>query len=85
MQVTNHFNWSTSDQTCFENTPNYFIKQNLLPFSNKNENVHPKYHNLLQINTDIISQLVFVPNMITRANPVKRPIDHNTDEIRSNP
>ena len=47
------------------------------------ENLHHKYYSLLQTKNENISQLDFLPKMITRASTATRPIDHNNDEIRS--
>ena len=66
---------NTLDQSCFENFSNHFTEQELLPFLIKAENTHPKYLHLLQINTDIFSQLEFLPDN-TRAITAKRPLGH---------
>ena len=44
----------------------------------------PIFFNLLRINAEIISHLEFLPSTITRTIPANRPIDHITDETRSN-
>ena len=67
----------------FGNFSNQFTEQELLRFLNKTENVHPKNFNLLQINTEINSQMELLPNMTTRETTANRPITHNTDEKRS--
>ena len=57
--------WITSSRNCLENFSNPFTKTEILPFLIKIENVHPKNANLLQINTEIISQSEVLPNLIT--------------------
>ena len=64
--------------------PNVSTEQEVIPFSIKNENFHPKHPNLLQINTDINSQLEILIMMFTEAISANRPIDQDKAEKRSN-
>ena len=56
----------------------------MLPFLIKDENLRPNYPNIYQINTDIVSQLAYMPIMTAPATLANRPSDHNIDKIRSN-
>ena len=75
--------WNTLDLIFFENFPNCFTEQELLPFLIKDGNVHTKDPSSLQINTEIASQLDFLSTMITWATPVNRSIFHIVDEMHS--
>ena len=68
-------------QNCFENLPNQFAEHDLFPFLIRDGKVYPKKANLLQINTNIISQLEVLPIIITNAIPADRSNDHNFGEL----
>ena len=75
--------WNTFDRSCYRNSSNYSTENGILPVLIKSENVHSKFLNLLQINTDFLSQMEFLPNKIARASTANIPIDHKIDEILS--
>ena len=50
----------------------------------KTENLHPNNLNSFQVKTDINFRFEFLHLVITQAMTLKRPIDHNIDDSRSN-
>ena len=71
--LRNHFSficqsfWRTLDQTHFENFANVFTEHEVFPFLNEAEKFHSNYLDSLQIRTDVLFQLDFLPMMIIRA------------------
>ena len=55
------------NQSCLKNFSHLFTEQELLRFLIKTENVHPKFYNLLQTNTESFSETEISPNVITQA------------------
>ena len=55
----------------------------ILPKKNYFENILPIFPKVLQIITDIISQLELLSTMIKRPIPANRHIDHDIDELSS--
>ena len=71
--------WNQIDQKAFQNFPQYFSKEELLPFLISEENKHPRFVNLTIIDSDIIFQLNFLSSALTHVTTPIRPIGHNID------
>ena len=71
--------WNQIDQKAFQNFPQYFSKEKLLPFLISEENKHPRFVNLTLIEPDIIFQLNFLSLALTQVTTPIRPIGHNID------
>ena len=71
--------WNQIDQKAFQNFPQYFSKEELLPFVISKENEHPRFVNLTIIESDIIFQLNYLSSALTQVTTPIRPIGHNID------
>ena len=71
--------WNQIDQKAFQNFPQYFSKEELLPFLISEENKHPRFVKLTLIDSDIIFQLNFLSSRLTHVTTPIRPIGHNID------